>query len=302
MTATIIKDGDYVTHAKLPGWGLGKVIELLESGAVRVFFEFEGDKKMQRDFLVPAEAPVGHPVLTKMDLNRAIDGTVSFPNLEAGFLKMFPGGFNDERYVSHERAGKIEASKQLHDTLGCATLETLLRAGDYDAVCTLAKKLLTKTSLIFPNEKTALADGLKKGDEQKEQFAKALDILLYGEGELGPRFTAFVETLEKLDACRWTTATYYLFLLDPAQHIFIKPTIFQRAAQACGFDIGYQARPSWAGYQRMLGFTAYLAKQLGERALLAPADLIDVQGFIWCSLAYEKAAARAAKAIPKPRR
>ncbi|OLN24818.1 hypothetical protein DVDV_3899 [Desulfovibrio sp. DV] len=302
MTATTIKDGDYVTHVKLPGWGLGKVIELLESGAVRVFFEFEGDKKMQRDFLVPAEPPVGHPVLGKMDLNRAIDGTVSFPALEASFLKMYPGGFDDPRYISQERANKIDASKLLHDTLGCATLETLLRAGDFDAVCTLAKKLLTKTSLIFPNEKTALADGLKRGNEQKELFAKALDILLYGEGELGPRFSAFAEVLDKLDACRWTTATYYLFLLDPAQHIFIKPTIFQRAAQAYGFDIGYQVRPTWAGYQRMLGLTAYVAKQLGERALLAPKDLIDIQGFIWCSLAHEKAAARAAKAIPKPRR
>jgi hypothetical protein len=299
LTATTIKDGDYVTHVTLPAWGLGKVIELLESGAVRVFFEFAGDKKMQRDFLTPAQAPASHPVLTKMDLSRAIDGTVSFPALEAAFLKLYPGGFDDQRYVAQERSYRAEAAKMLQDTLSREILEGLLRAGDYETVCLLAKKLLTKTTLIFPNEKTALSDGLKQGDEQKELFARALGTLLYSEGEISARFNGFVEALDKLDACKWTLATYFLSLLDPTLYILIKPTIYQRAAQAYGFEIGYATRPGWAGYQRMLGLVAYVAKQLAKRESLEPRDLIDVQGFIWCSLAHEKLTARAPKTVRK---
>ncbi|MYL82780.1 DUF3553 domain-containing protein [Desulfovibrio aerotolerans] len=298
MTATIIKNGDYVTHIKLPQWGLGKVIELLESGAVRVFFEFEGEKKMQRHFLTPAQAPESHPVLEKIDLDRALDGTVSFPNLEAAFLKMFPEGFDDQRYLAEERSYRLEASRSLHAELGCETLEALLRAGDYEAVCLLAKKLLAKTTLVFPNEKTALTDGFKKGDDQKEHFAKALDILLYGEGELGPRFTGFVEVLDELGVCKWTIATYFLYLLDPSRHIFIKPTYIQKAAQAYGFDIGYTTRPNWACYQRMLRLVDYVASQLAKRELLNPHDLVDVQGFIWCSI-FDGKAARAPKKAAK---
>lgn len=299
MTETTIKIGDYVTHITLGDWGLGKVVELLESGAVRVYFEFAGEKKMQRHFLAPAKAPEHHPVLRKINLDRAMDGTVSFPNLEAAFLKAYPGGFDDPRYLADERAYKVEASKSLQADLGRDTLEALLRAGDAEAVCLLAKKLLAKTNLAFPNEKMALTDGFKKGEEAKQHFAAALDILLYGEGDMGPRFTAFVDVLDELDACKWTTATYFLFLLDPTRYIFIKPTYIQKAAQAYGYDIGYATRPSWAGYQRMLGLVDYVAGQLTKRDVLFPQDLIDVQGFIWCSLHEGMTTARAPKKTAK---
>ncbi|MHC1791415.1 hypothetical protein [Solidesulfovibrio sp.] len=299
MTAASIKEGDYVTHKELPKWGLGKVVELLGGVTIRVFFEFEGEKKMQRSFLSPAQPPAHHPVLGKMDKSRTLKGTISFPSLEAAFLKMFPGGFDDPRYIAQERSGKIEAAAYLQETLSRETMETMLAAGDYDGICLLAKKLLSKTSLIFPNEKTALADGLKKGEAQRKLFATALAAFLYGDEEIGARFNAFVAVLDELDACKWTTASYFLFLIDPMRHVFIKPAYFLKAAEVYGFDIGNTTRPGWACYQRMLELVAYVAAQLARRELLQPRDLIDVQGFLWCSLYNAQSTIRAPKVVPK---
>jgi len=277
------KEGDYATHVNLPKWGTGKVIESLGSSTYRVFFEFEGEKKMRGDFLVPAPKPANHPVLDKIDRTRTLKGFIPFPNLEGTFLKLFPEGFNDPGYLKHERDYKVAASAFLQEHLSREAMQALLSQGDYEALCGIAKKVLNKTNLIFPNERMALNDGLKRGETERKAFATSLFDLLYGDGDPGPRFDAFVGVLGELDACKWTTATYFPFLLEPDKHIFIKPTYFKAAADSYAFQIGYSALPDWACYRRILDFVEYVAGQLAKRDILKPRDLIDVQGFIWCS-------------------
>ena len=285
MTPThTFKEGDYVTHATLAKWGLGKVLEPLGGGTVRVFFEYEGEKKMRSDFLAPAPKPASHPVLDRIDRLRTVKGFIPFPNMESAFLTKFPQGFSDPAYVENERIYKANASAFLRQHLSRESLLPLIASEDFDSVCKLAKKVVSKTNLIFANESMDLADGIKKGEPERRLFALALADLLHGEGDLGPRFDAFVDALEALDACKWTTATYFIALYNPGQYIFVKPSFIQKAAQAVGLDIGYTTRPGWACYQRIRGLIDYISGQLSKRDLLRPSDLIDVQGFIWTSL------------------
>ena len=278
------KEDDYVSHAKLATWGVGKVLEVLGGGTVRVFFEYEGEKKMNPEFLTIASIPARHPVLHNIDRMRTVKGFIPFPNLESAFLRKFPNGFNDPLYLKAERSYKVNASAFLHDLLSLNKLAPLIAQGDYVTVCALATKVVNKINLIFRSEKITFVDKLKKGETEQQIFASALFDLLHGEEGLNIRFNAFCAALEELEILKWPLTTFFLFLQDPNSHIFVKPASFQTAARSYAFDLGYSTRPDWACYRRILDFIDYVAGQLSKRDLLRPRDLIDVQGFIWCSL------------------
>lgn len=49
--------GDWVSHPRMPGWGYGKILELMGSNKGRVFFLFAGEKKISWEHagLVPVK-------------------------------------------------------------------------------------------------------------------------------------------------------------------------------------------------------------------------------------------------------
>lgn len=53
-----LSKGDWVFHPRMPGWGYGKILELLGDNKGRVFFLLAGEKKMSWDHagLVPIES------------------------------------------------------------------------------------------------------------------------------------------------------------------------------------------------------------------------------------------------------
>ena len=142
---------------------------------------------------------------------------------------------------------------------------------------------MNRTNLIFRNEKMSLSDGLKDAEDQK-LFSTQLYSLLYGSGDEGERFESFVTALEELDACKQTTATYFLYLSEPNRYPFVKPSTINDAAKSYAFDISYTIYPNWVTYTRIIDFVNYVASLLERRATLKPRDLIDVQSFIWCAL------------------
>lgn len=277
-------EGDYVRNGRAPYWGLGKVLEPLGEGKARAFFEYAGELIVQLAALQPVAAPDDHPLLAQVDRMRNFKGFIPFPNLESFFLRQFSDGFVDPKYQIDEREYKEKASAYFHANLSREILQPLLGQGEYSKVCDFAKKAVSRTNLVHKFEVIALGDGLKRSEHHQELFATALYDLLYGETGMPGRFSAFVEALSELDACKWTTATYFLFLLDPTTHIFVKPEIFKTAAKSYGIDFGYTSRPEWNCYQRILEFVGFVAGQLAKRENLKPRDLIDVQSFIWCSL------------------
>ena len=51
--------------------------------------------------------------------------------------------------------------------------------------------------------------------------------------------------LEDIDAAKWTIASYFLLILHPEQHMFVKPTIAQHYSEECGFEINYKPQLNW---------------------------------------------------------
>lgn len=278
--------GCFIVNEKAPEWGIGKVLEKLGSDKLRVFFEFVGEKTLlgSAAALKQVDPVPEHPVLGRLGSESHVRDFQPFQNLEAEFLRQFPAGFKDPEYLAAERDYKIEASALMRESLSEDTFRRLLDDGSYEDICERARAVINQTNLIFPNEKMALNDGLKKGEEFRKLFAERLCGQLYGEAPLQERFDAFVSALDELDATKWTTSTYFLSLNEPDKYPFVKPAYFQRAAKAYAFDLGYTVRPSWATYERIIEFSEYVRGLLAKQVSLVPRDMIDVQGFIWCSL------------------
>ena len=79
--------------------------------------------------------------------------------------------------------------------------------------------------------------------------------LLYGDGELRPRFEEFARCLEHIDAAKWTTASYFLFMAFPEEHMFLKPTVAKHAAKSVKAELNYKPRLNWLTYKCLLQFS-----------------------------------------------
>ena len=271
--------GERVRHPTRPEWGIGQVLDVDASKAV-VFFVEAGSKSisLRHVSFTVLDPPPSHPLLDRIDAEAAGgSGYRSISQSIRGFLEDYAGGFYGDHYLHTERDYKVEAHELATTILGRTELEPLAARGAFAEICHRAMQVMNKTNLIFPNEKMALKDGLKPAGRHRA-FAVALYALLHGEGALPSRFQRFASVLEDMGAGKWTVATYFPFLLFPAEHQFIKPTYVKNAASICAFDIDYTPSLGWPAYERMLRFSDYLKSEL---ATLKPRDNIDVQSFMW---------------------
>jgi hypothetical protein len=198
------------------------------------------------------------------------------------FLRFFPGGFHDEKYLDWERGYKEEAHRRWLAELDRRTHRELLRAGDFAEVAARAVKIESRTNLLFSFEKMALRDAVRE-PRGAEAFARGLYDLLHGRGELPRRFERWVEAVAGLPrrqtrVLTWPLVTVFGFLAQPETHFFLKPMVTRRAAQEYGYELRYRPRPSWETYAHLLDFAASVRHDLRD---LRPRDLIDVQSFLW---------------------
>ncbi|HTJ42998.1 MAG TPA: hypothetical protein VL463_12930 [Kofleriaceae bacterium] len=198
------------------------------------------------------------------------------------FLRFFPEGFRDAEYVELERDYKERAHHAWLEQLGARELKALLRRGAYDEIAARAIRIESRTNLLFSFEKMALRDAVKTGDGART-FATGLDQLIHGRGELGARFSRWIEAVASLPrrqtrVLTWPAVTVFPFLADPETHFFFKPMVTRAAARAYGVELAYASRPSWIVYEDLLRFTARVRRDLRD---LAPRDQIDIQSFLW---------------------
>lgn len=195
------------------------------------------------------------------------------------FLRYFPEGFEDEEYA--ERDYKWQAHCQWREALGQSTFKSLLRQGHYDEIALRALRIEGRTNLIFSFEKMALRDGIRgKG---AEVFAKGLYQFLHGRGSPQRRFEEWVETLGALPrkqtrVVTWPVVTVFSFLAQPEQHLFVKPNVTRRAANALGMEFNYVSEPNWETYSSALNLADDLKRALHD---MPPQDMIDIQSFLW---------------------
>ncbi len=275
--------GDRVRHPTKPEWGLGEVLENGASGTIRVFFEGAGERTLSLQYVRPKKITGKDATSVQLDnlaLNPGKKGIKykSIAEAREYFLLRYPNGFHGAAFLEAERDYKVKAHELAEEVLAKGRLQRLLEDGDYSEVCASALRAANATNLIFPNEKMALRDGLSTKENQKA-FAEQLFELLYGKHDRESAFTSFFSALGNLGTAKWTIATYFPFLVFPAEHIFLKPSVTQSAAALCAFEINYRPELNWVTYASLLKFAANLKSKLDD---LKPRDMIDIQSFIWC--------------------
>ena len=198
------------------------------------------------------------------------------------FLRFFPRGFHDPKYVDWERGYKWEAHEKWTAALDKAEFKRLLGAREHAEIARTAVTIESRTNLLFSFEKMALRDAVKSPGGAKA-FAGGLFEFLHGRGGDEGRFNGWRDTVAELPrkqtrVLTWPLLTVFGFLAQPDKHIFLKPNVTRIAAREYGFDFEYVSRPNWDTYQSLLEFAARVRRDNRD---LKPRDMIDLQSFMW---------------------
>jgi hypothetical protein len=200
----------------------------------------------------------------------------------AKFLRYFPKGFRDPLYEDWERGYKWKAHQRWNETLGKASFRKLLQDGKHREIAAYAVAIEARTNLLFSFEKMALRDAVRP-PAGAGAFAKGLYDFLHGPGEMEQRFNDWCAVVAGLPrrqtrVLTWPVVTVFGFIAEPVAHIFLKPTVTKRAAEALGLPFEYRSRPGWENYAELLRLTRVVRKNLRD---LHPRDMIDLQSFLW---------------------
>src|SRR4029079_16022162 len=106
------------------------------------------------------------------------------------FLRFFPDGFADERYLSWERDYKAEAHMRWTAELSQENFVRLLSGRRYHAIAGAALRIEARTNLLFSFEKMAVRDAVRTASGAR-RFAEGLYAWLYGRGSVESRFEAW---------------------------------------------------------------------------------------------------------------
>jgi hypothetical protein len=198
------------------------------------------------------------------------------------FLRFFPKGFYDERYLEWERDYKAEAHARWTAALPVTTFGQLLAVGHYQAIAAEALRIEARTNLLFSFEKMAVRDAVRTAAGAR-RFAEALYAWVHGRGSAESRFGVWCDAIAGLPrrqtrVLTWPVVTVFGFLAQPDRHVFLKPNVTRLAAVRYGFDFHYRSRPNWTTYSQLLDLAEMVRSDQRD---LGPRDLIDIQSFLW---------------------
>ncbi|QRK06232.1 hypothetical protein JQX13_39940 [Archangium violaceum] len=295
-----------------PAWGRaallddkdGKLVLFFEHGGRRVFIksqvkglqavELWDDEARTVEARLRGKHPHGGAAKKPAKAKVARPLVAAFPSFEAQvrwFETFFPGGFAGEKFVSEERGAPEAKGKKGYKTAAIKLAQERLSperlaSATPEETFEVSKKLLGLTNLVFPLEGPIPFTSMK--EEDRAAFVAALGELLHGEGAHGPRFEKFASSVRIWDAAgqgrkvTWPLATLLQALYAPAQHTFVKPTVFEQQALLLNLTADKHAPVTSTAYERCLE----VARKTSERLVAAghlPRDLMDVYSFIWRS-------------------
>lgn len=198
------------------------------------------------------------------------------------FLRIFPGGFDDETYLAWERGYKWTAHVGWDELLHRDEYRSLLRRKQFGEIASRAVRLESRTNLLFSFEKMAIRDAVGS-PEGARQFAEGLYDFIYGPGEHAKKFANWCLVVSGLPrkqtrVLTWPVVTVFGFIAVPGEHIFLKPNVTRAAAREYGYPFEYRSRPEWITYANFLDFASVVRRDLRD---LKPRDMIDIQSFLW---------------------
>ncbi len=289
-------------HALRKEWGVG-VLAWEDGGKRGYLFEDGEERTMASGFhqlMRKVEKPTAEQVAAHERLRRKLAAreTAQTPGTGPKFLdqltrllELYGAGLLDPKWVAevrgegaerrlpgHRAAMILEAKEQLSQ----AALDALLSSHSYGQIWEQIVALLGRTDLVPAAQlkKPKAAD-----HEQQRNLALAARELLYGGAAYEQRFDRYVAALAALgEPARWEMATALSALVHPTQHICVHPAAFRLQVKATGSRGSSPARPSAAGYTRMLAVARFIFTKLTEQGQ-TPRDLFDVHDFIRLTLA-----------------
>jgi hypothetical protein len=283
------RNGQLVRH---PKWGLGKVLKVA-GDKVTVFFKEEAtNPKTISTTAFPLQIVKDEtdPWLRHLDVSVAESGAVrQYLTHQAAidkFVRIFPSGFYDAKYLGDARSGernyKWAAHELWNQALSRAEFEHLLKTGQFREATDRALRVESKTNLLATFEKAALRDAVRDEGPAKD-FSLALFDLIYGTDPFQARFNRFSTVLDTLPQpksalLKWPVQTLFPFLACPNEHLFLKPEVTKKAAERRAFALNYKPTPNWLTYSCLLQFGQLLMRDLAD---LKPRDMIDIQSLIW---------------------
>ena len=198
------------------------------------------------------------------------------------FLRFFPGGFYDQKYIDWERGYKWAAHQAWEHTLNQDEFRRLLRGHEFQEIAYLSTAIEARTHLLYSFEKMALRDAVRTVSAARA-FSMGLYDFLYGPGAPDSKFEQWCQVIDSLPrkqsrVLTWPIITIFGFVALPRRHIYLKPRVTRAAARAYDFDFEYHSRPTWSTYASLLSFAATVRHNLAD---LRPRDMIDIQSFIW---------------------
>jgi hypothetical protein len=198
------------------------------------------------------------------------------------FLFYFKKGFATPKYYDWERGYKWEAHIAWLELLNKKEYKRLLDADDHIEIASRAARIESRTNLLFSFEKMALRDAVRSMDGARI-FAEGLYNFVYGPGKSEKRFNDWVAAVATLPrkqtrVLTWPLVTVFGFIANPDEHIFLKPRVTQIAADKYAYDFIYTSKPNWETYYNYLCFAEEVGLDLSD---LHPADMIDIQSFLW---------------------
>lgn len=289
-------------HKSRPEWG--RAIVAWERGNRRGYqFEDGAMRTFKQGYYHLFQAVSGSPELTKLAMGlrrRAIveanassgrTTTKKNPPRTFGeqltiFQRLFEAGFAGEAWTKKYRG--TEGRKRLkryrnsaiadaRETLARAPMEALLESGDFAGVLAAAVRVLSATDLTTKKQLSAIRD---VQEVHVENVARALVQLLHGEDDFELRFERWLRALLAANGeVGWTVTTVLPALMEPEQHICIRPSVFRRQVEATSSTEGWPSTPSALRYARL----QTIARGLGETlqgAGFEPRDLFDVYDFV----------------------
>jgi hypothetical protein len=199
-----------------------------------------------------------------------------FDGAKARFLRMFPDGFADRRFVSAERDYKVAASEALGAEL---SLEQACNA-DPD-LCSVAIRAFARTNLLSTFEQVRIREVLKSA----EGPAFLRGAAQFADGDVAQGLAVMTAALKRHGPASWPLVTYLPFLWRPDRHLFLKPQVTRDFAERVGhpFAEAYDANLTPKVYAALMALAAATEAELAD---LAPRDRIDLQSFIWVVGAY----------------
>lgn len=278
-----------------PSWGRatllddkdGKLVLFFEHGGRRVFVksqvkglqavELSADEARTVDARLRGKRPQGSVAKKSAKAKAARPLVAVFPSFEAQvrwFETFFPGGFAGEKFVSEERGAPEAKGKKGYKTAAIKLAQeqlspTRLASATPEETFEVCKKLLGFTNLVFPLEGPIPFTSMK--EEDRAAFVAALGEVLHGEGPYGPRFEKFASSVRIWDAegqgrkVTWPLATLLQALYAPAQHTFVKPTVFEQQALILNLTADKHSPVTSAAYERFLE----VARKTSERLTAA---------------------------------